>query len=290
MSTDNQTSAVAGEVGKMSWKALDAAQWEFFDRFTAVTAREMIKRSGILDLPQDTPLSVLDNACGTGIVTKTLYESEEFAGRENVEVLCTDISEKMVASVNQHAAKQGWKTVRGQVANALDSKLPKEEFTHTFTNVGPASLAETLRVLKPGGQLNFTWYHQVGWITFADKAWVRIPDAPPLPNFAQLLFRSQGPWDNPEYIRAQILATKAVRPESVKVELFPCEGVADNARVLAQQLVLPITHALASWPEEKRDEVVAKLVPELEAVFVEKFGSGPCKFDDVGIVSSAIKV
>jgi ubiquinone/menaquinone biosynthesis C-methylase UbiE len=80
-----------------------------------------------------TPTSyILDNACGTGIVT-SLIKSQH----PNVRILGADLAPGMIATFKEKSAKQGWENVESKVVDSR--KLDGVEdgvFSHVVTNFG----------------------------------------------------------------------------------------------------------------------------------------------------------
>jgi hypothetical protein len=118
---------------------------------------------------------------------------------------------------------------------------------------------------------------------------VRVSNAPPLPDFAPML-RGQGPWDDPAYIREQILAAGAVRPESIIIDTFPYAGTTEDfGRLTQRSKIPPIRNVMSGWTEEEIDDFLPKYFAEYEKVLREEFGDGPYTMTYVAIISSAVK-
>lgn len=114
--------------------------------------------------------TVLDIACGTGLVTFPLAEQVGPGGR----VIATDLSERMVEILRQEAARRGLQNVEAQRADAeaLDGiadgsvdlvtcALGLMYFPDTFR-----AMQEALRVLRPGGRAVFAVWgdrRNCGW-------------------------------------------------------------------------------------------------------------------------------
>lgn len=112
---------------------------------------------------------VLDVACGTGLVTFPAAEATGPAGF----VLATDISDAMVASVNDETARRGMSNVRAQRAAAENPGAPGEPFDVALCALGlmyvtdPAAALRAMRsALRPGGRcVAAVWgaRSQCGW-------------------------------------------------------------------------------------------------------------------------------
>ncbi len=121
-----------------------------FERVTAGPGRIMLSQSGLLSDGGNEPLRVLDNACGTGIITSLLYSDQSLVGR-GLEVICGDLSPTMVESVCKRVEKEGWKGASARVIDAQvrhhsstlkvsnsqvfkDTKLESDSLTDIYTN------------------------------------------------------------------------------------------------------------------------------------------------------------
>jgi ubiquinone/menaquinone biosynthesis C-methylase UbiE len=100
--------------------------------------------------------SVLELACGTGLVTFRAAEAVGRGGR----VVATDISDAMVERVREEAAERGLGQVTVERADAATLPYPDASFDAVVCSLGlmyvpdvPAVLEGALRVLRPGGRL-----------------------------------------------------------------------------------------------------------------------------------------
>ena len=72
------------------------------ERVTGPSARALLLQAGLQSdsIHTDSDCTILDNACGTGIVTAALYET--FKGKEeSLNLVCGDISASAVESVKE---------------------------------------------------------------------------------------------------------------------------------------------------------------------------------------------
>jgi SAM-dependent methyltransferase len=72
------------------------------ERDTGPSARALLFQAGLQSesIHSDSDYTILDNACGTGIVTVALYET--FKGKEGkLNLVCGDISASMIESVKE---------------------------------------------------------------------------------------------------------------------------------------------------------------------------------------------
>ncbi|KAL9610126.1 MAG: hypothetical protein Q9167_005146, partial [Letrouitia subvulpina] len=121
----------------MPWKDAGFAQkYKTAEIVTGHFARKLIEQTGLLGAavqPSDpekssspsageatglAPLRILDNACGTGVVSKILYEGLDEERKQGLEVVCGDFSESMVEFVFKRINEEAWEGARGAVVDA----------------------------------------------------------------------------------------------------------------------------------------------------------------------------
>ena len=194
----------------------------------------MIVHSG---LPQQAAnlekIVVLDNACGTGIVTKHLYEGDllDESAKSKLEVTAADYADTMVASVKARAEKQGWRNITVVAADAMDTKLLSDHFTHVMFNFGPfvlprpsKGLQECRRMLQTNGYVGVTSWEAIPWLEEYKPVFDANPEFPPWPTgigftkfFAENFDVAQD-WDTPEMVKQHLEENGFVDVEA-KVEV-----------------------------------------------------------------------
>lgn len=134
---------------------------------TGQFADVLIKQSGLPSSSLEN-LTVLDNACGSGIVTAKLMDGSILSEdtRSKLDVTSADFADAMLAVLNGITQSKGW-PVTVVKADAMDTQLASSHFTHILFSFGPmlmkdpmASIRECMRMLQPGGTLGInTWMH-----------------------------------------------------------------------------------------------------------------------------------
>lgn len=90
------------------------------ERLTGPVATPLLEHAG-LTRESTRPISVLDMACGTGVVSAHLHQVLKELGPEaqgKVHLTCADISESQVKYIRQRIADQGWKNTVAVQTNA----------------------------------------------------------------------------------------------------------------------------------------------------------------------------
>ncbi|KAH8926965.1 S-adenosyl-L-methionine-dependent methyltransferase [Atractiella rhizophila] len=270
-----------------------AQQYREFERGTSIPGRRLLEKSGVFSqsLPSE-GLNILDNGCGTGVITALIKNEKPF---ENVEITATDISEAMLYILEGRIKEEGWNNVSTKIANAMDLKLPSNTFSHTLTNfcfmMVPEPLKaiqEAIRVTKPGGVIGFTTWNSLGWFPPANEAISRLPGPPAIQDPTRPSVRT-GDWYSPEYI-SQLVQSPPLSLEDVQVELYPCKVKVDSAHTFAYEQPMLINLMTMAWSEEQKKELKEKLKETLEQVLVEWHGSdSPFELDFVAVICTGRK-
>lgn len=79
--------------------------------------RPMVVQMGITE--KTGPISLLDNACGSGLFTQEVQDMLSQEVVEKSRFTCTDNSEGMVSLVRKRVELEGWKNVEAKTANAM---------------------------------------------------------------------------------------------------------------------------------------------------------------------------
>lgn len=65
------------------------------------------------------PLTILDNACGTGIISEQLFDILGESTKKGMKLVCGDLSEVMVNYVKEKIEEKGWKNAEARVVDAM---------------------------------------------------------------------------------------------------------------------------------------------------------------------------
>ncbi|KAL0486697.1 methyltransferase [Acrasis kona] len=143
---------------------------------------------------------ILDNACGTGIVSEEIRSIHKEAPIQAI-----DFSSGMIEVVRGLSEENNWESFDAKEMNGQELEFPDETFTHSISNFGifmfPDSrkgLSEARRTLKTGGWIVVTSWSLVGWYQPLYAAFNRfkpncnlfIPPKFPLWNTKQVAFNT----------------------------------------------------------------------------------------------------
>lgn len=109
------------------------------EHITGKFALSLLDQSGLVTKANNNPsepLVVLDNACGTGIVSSILHNKLDTAVKANWKLTCGDISPGMVEYTRGRMASESWQNAEVKTVDAQDTKLPSDHFTHVVTAFG----------------------------------------------------------------------------------------------------------------------------------------------------------
>ncbi|KUJ22047.1 S-adenosyl-L-methionine-dependent methyltransferase [Mollisia scopiformis] len=140
-----------------------------YDRMTSGGTLSIAKQAiAMLPIPITDSSYVLDNACGTGIVSEVI-KAQCPAAR----IMGADLAPGMLEIYKDKARRYGWENTDTKAQDVRNlNEFRDETFTHVITNMGFAPDADDLtgpgraakemwRVLKPGGvAVVTTWYRR----------------------------------------------------------------------------------------------------------------------------------
>ncbi|KAL6247979.1 hypothetical protein RBB50_005327 [Rhinocladiella similis] len=248
------------------------------------------------DVSDDEKLVVLDEACGTGIVSKHLMDHLSDKAKDNLELTCADYAEAMLKSLDRRIKAEGWKGTKTVHSNAVDTKLPSEHYTHITLSFGPfvfsnakQGLDECSRMLKPGGILAMNSWETVGWMSDIRDALATDPTLPPVPSDAELLkaFSNDGKWDDKAWITDFMSQTGFV---DVKITPLPHQtslaGVSEVMSLFQGFIMLLIRK---DWTDDEKENFKKRARVAIEKYMSEKYGDGEIKWSWVALMTTAKK-
>lgn len=211
-----------------------------------------------LQVPENA--SVLELACGTGIVTRRLRDRLN----PDAKLVATDLNEAMLDYARAKFAPES--PVQWQQADATDLPFADQSFDAVVCQFGfmffpdkDKALREAFRVLRPGGTLLFNVWDAIEHNDLARTARDVITkffaDNPP--DFYDVPFS----FYDPEAIRTHLSAAGF---EDIELTMLPFPSKSVSAHAAVQGLIHgnPIIAAI-----KERDET---LIPEIEAVLEAK--------------------
>ena len=166
---------------KESWNSKAGAA--SYEKRTLECSREIAQHL-IFAAPQIAPgARVLDNACGTGIVTKELLKTYT-----DIHIDAVDFSDGMIDVIRPVVQQEGW-TDRVNIAkmNGTDLKFEDGIFDVSLTNFAifffpeaHKGAKELYRTLKPGGTAALTAWQYFGWLPVLHEIQKTVkPNDPP---------------------------------------------------------------------------------------------------------------
>jgi len=249
------------------------------ERITGPLARRLIEQTGVLQAKQ-TPLVVLDNACGTGVVSHELFNLLDDSAKENLDLTCGDLSEGMVSSIQERITANGWKGAKSQIVDAQNTGLPSNNFTHVITSFGVmlmpepiAALEECFRILKPGGVCGISTWESVGWYTDFRAAMATIEGAPALPDDKTFIAATgKGAWNQPLYVKEQLEARGFQTVEVNKASGFPrMDSPAEYTEGFLSMVPFMVSKF---WSSEELERLRPMIKPAMLKYMTEKYGEG----------------
>eukprot|EP01121_Diplochlamys_sp_Union-15-3_P018320 TRINITY_DN6647_c0_g1_i1.p1 TRINITY_DN6647_c0_g1~~TRINITY_DN6647_c0_g1_i1.p1 ORF type:complete len:284 (-),score=45.01 TRINITY_DN6647_c0_g1_i1:35-886(-) len=248
------------------------------ERITEPPARILLEQSGIEN--EKGKLVILDNACGTGVVTSLLFKILDEKVKESIEITCGDLAPNMVAVVKEKVESQKLKGVHCQTVDAQNTGLPDNHYTHIFTNFGimmmpnpTAALNECFRILKPGGVCAFTTWQYVGWFDEVRSALNDNPEFPPVPDI-EVWMKSlgNGDWHRVDFVK-QVLSTHGFN--DIKVNVISNNTVIHNPEEFADTFSVFLGHFLHTfWSESDCQKHKPNLRACLLNYTTKKYGAG----------------
>ncbi|KAI9698156.1 MAG: hypothetical protein M1836_004158 [Candelina mexicana] len=265
------------------------------EELTGHYASFLIRQAGLLSTESNAPLVVLDNACGSGIVSSLLYKMLDEGSKSRLRLTCSDLSELFVKSVSERIEEEGWKGAEAKVIDMRKMDLPSNHFTHVLTNFGisfisdpSAALNEWFRILLPSGICGLTSWSTIGWYPEVAAALATLPGPPPIPSMPEFIRSANGgDWHLGSYISQTLTQHGFV---DVKTETVEHKASISSPAKLCETLG-PMVGLITGkfWSEQQREELGPQVMPAVRKFLDEKYGDGILELDWVAIVATARK-
>ncbi|KAM0438150.1 hypothetical protein ACHAQK_006884 [Fusarium lateritium] len=244
-----------------------------YEATTGGATRELAQHaiSFIADLkPLTSESNILDNACGTGIVTDIILNSGI-----QPEIHAVDVAEKMASITRDRFSSHA--NVHVAVMPGEELSFPNDTFTHSITNLGlmyftdaSKGAREIARTLQPDGVAVITGWSIMGHIKIIQEVQSQIR-----PNDTPFKAPISDIWLDPEHTKAVLLGAGLDVHTSIAIDVCLGEETADRVADL-------LTNGFGSkvfdsWSEEEKEKgaaVMKKLVRERAVAFTRPSGSG----------------
>ncbi|PNP59674.1 hypothetical protein FNYG_14884 [Fusarium nygamai] len=219
--------------------------------------------------PLTSESKILDNACGTGIVTDIILKSGI-----KPEIHAVDVAENMISIARNRFSSHP--NVHTAVMSGEELSFPDDTFTHSITNLGlmyftdaAKGAREITRTLKPDGVGVVTGWTVMGHIKIIQEVQAQIrpddtPFKPPVPDI----------WLDPEHTKA-VLSSAGLDVTSTPVDVHLGGNTADEvADLLFHGFGSKVFPSWSVEEQEKGAEVMKKIVRQRVVPFTRPSGSG----------------
>jgi ubiquinone/menaquinone biosynthesis C-methylase UbiE len=234
-----------------------------------------------LNVPENA--SVLELACGTGIVTRRLRDRLGPTAR----LVATDLNEAMLSYAGMKFSPED--AVEWKQADASELPFADQSFDAVVCQFGlmffpdkERAVRETFRVLKPGGTLIFSVWDAIERNDLPHIAHAIISkffeDNPP--DFYDIPFSVH----DPEKIKSLVSAAGF---RQIQVSLLPLEAISSSAHDAAKGLVHgnPVITAIRERDESSLPEIEA----DVAAAIAAQCGDNPVRGRMQALVCSAVR-
>lgn len=256
---------------------------ENYDRYLGPVLFEPYARdlAGRIDVPEGG--SLLEIACGTGIVTRRLRDRLP----PSVKIVATDLNEAMISYARQKFRPE--ENVEWKPADALDLPFGDESFDAVVCQFGlmffpdkQRGVSEAHRVLKPDARFTFSVWDAIERVDLAKATETVIkqffPENPP--DFYDIPFS----FHEEDRLRS-VLTTAGFREITIEAVPFPC--VSSSAQDAAHGLIHgnPVISAINERDPAKAPEIESALADKIAA----QFGAAPVEARMQAIVCTAVR-
>ncbi|CAG8179390.1 unnamed protein product [Penicillium salamii] len=273
-----------------------ASSFKRGEMVTSTFARMLVEQSNVITSCKSNPkqsLVILDNACGTGVVSSILNEQLDSNSKAHWRLTCGDISSEILKYTQHRMEDENWQNAETQLVDAQSPELPSSFYDYIFTAFAYMALPKSIkaldvRMLKPNGVIAFSTWIEPGWITVARRAIQQMPGHLPFPETTDLLKKlTDGEWHSVDWIKSQLEERDFegidIRVETAKITL------GSSVFVDMSMLMLPIMMK-SFWTEEQREMYEPRVHAALVEYVEDAFGYGKdVETEWVAIISTARK-
>ncbi|KAK5207927.1 hypothetical protein LTR47_005842 [Exophiala xenobiotica] len=251
----------------------------------------------VKNISDNEELVILDEACGTGIVSKHLMDALGDNSKKNLELTCADNADAMLKVMAKRIETNGWEKAKTAKSDGIDTKLPSSHFTHILLNFGPMifsdskkGMGECHRMLRPGGTLAMTSWEEVGWMPDVRAAMASDPELPGMAPDHQLrkAFSADGAkWDEEPWVHDFVseMGFVDVRVEKVK-HRSSLSNVTEFMGMIQGVFMLLVN---TQWTGEQKEKYRDRAKDVIEKYMVDKYGKGEIQWDWVALMTIAKK-
>ncbi|ORX92512.1 S-adenosyl-L-methionine-dependent methyltransferase [Basidiobolus meristosporus CBS 931.73] len=253
-------------------------QATLYERLTGGCTRDVASEMIALSEPVDNSSKVLDNACGTGILTLELLEAYPTLcdGATNPIIHSVDISKPMTSLLQARVAARKCSAVEIGVMDAQKLDFEEDTFTHSFTNFGiflfpdPLKGAQEIhRTLKKGGTAVVSTWKYYGYLPILHGIQKAI-----CPSEQLFEVPVSKEWQKPETLRELL---QKVGFQDVEVHEKQARSKAKDIHALASTLkdgfYKTLTKSWTAGQAERWDEVMLNVLKQSCVVQYESDGT-----------------
>ncbi|KAI9673147.1 MAG: hypothetical protein M1817_003009 [Caeruleum heppii] len=230
-----------------------------YERSTGGCTRELARYLVELSPPIKEPSKILDNACGTGIVTEEIFQHA--TPRQVPPTAHTfhavDVAPPMISNVQASSAARGWTNVHAEVMDAHDLTFPDDTFALSYTNLGILFCAEPVRAathvyrtLAPGGTAYLTTWSQLGYLPH-----LRAIEKTVRPDLPRWKLPIADPWFTAEYLR-EVLEKGGFSADQIEITTKEVNFSGPNAAELAETIGKTFSFVMHGWTDEDKTKFV----------------------------------
>ncbi|PLB33453.1 gliotoxin thiomethyltransferase [Aspergillus candidus] len=264
------------------------------EKITGLFAQPLIDQSGIATSFQK-PLVVLDNACGTGIVSSFLNQKIHYKTRKRWKLVCSDLTQEILDYTRQRIRDEAWMNAKAKLVDAQDTGLPNEYFTHVFVGFAfntfldeMAAMNECFRILKPGGTLAISTWQSTDWLTLIESAIMTIPDNLPFPSTKEFFALYSRGWHSKSYVRAQLETAGFRHVQTTSVNKQISLPISEFMEVVMS--IVPVV-AIRFWTQEQRTRYQGDVPGVVRRYLEGRFGVlGLVVLEPWALVTTGLKV